>query len=376
MAPIRLGVIGLSANKGWASTDLIPPIFDPLLADKYTLTALSTSSEQSAKNAAEKYSSLAGHTVKGYYGTQGWTDIANDPEVDLVVVSVKVPDHYAAILPAIEAGKDVFVEWTPGKNLDETLRMAQAANAKGVRSLVGAQAAHAKYLRKVKEIVQSGKIGRVLSTSLTAAGPFLGKRTLPSLTYSLDIENGANYITILVGHFLFSLKAVLGTFAEVSATGAIRFPTVHVIDPSTGQTVGGPITKTAHDQVILSGILKGRAPEHDGVVANIHYQGGVDLAEPFRWIIYGEDGTIEIKCAKGTHGDFASSGEKDVYLNGEKLELEEIEVDKLGGTGKAWLEFSKGRDGGSYESLDDAVDAYRVLDAALTSIREGKKIVI
>ena len=101
MAPIRLGVIGLSANRGWASTDLIPPIFHPLLADKYTLTALCTSSAQSAKEASEKYSKLAGRAVKGYYGKQGQIDIANDTEVDTVVVSVKIPDHYEALLPEI-----------------------------------------------------------------------------------------------------------------------------------------------------------------------------------------------------------------------------------------------------------------------------------
>ena len=168
MAPIRLGVIGLSANRGWASTDLIPPIFHPLLADKYTLTALCTSSAQSAKEASEKYSKLAGRAVKGYYGKQGQIDIANDTEVDTVVVSVKIPDHYEALLPAIKAKKMIFVEWAPGKNLDETVRMVNAAKEAQLRSMVGIQDSNVAYGRKVKQIVDSGKIGRVLSTSLVS----------------------------------------------------------------------------------------------------------------------------------------------------------------------------------------------------------------
>ena len=148
MAPIRLGVIGLS-TKGWASVELIPPLFDPLLADKYTLTAVCTSSEESAKATSAKWSETAGRPVKAYFGKKGYTDIANDPEVDMVVVSVKTPDHYDAVMPAIEAGKDIFVEWAPGKNLEETVRIAEAAKAKGVRSLVGAQGAQGISVNKV-----------------------------------------------------------------------------------------------------------------------------------------------------------------------------------------------------------------------------------
>lgn len=150
MAPIKLGVIGLS-TQGWAASYLIPPIFDPLLSSKYVLTALCTSSETSAKAAAAKYSELAGRTVKAYHGQQGYVDIANDPDVDMVAVSIKMPAHYAAVMPAIAAGKDIFIEWSPGKNLDETVKIAEAARARGVRSLVGAQAIQGATAKKVSK---------------------------------------------------------------------------------------------------------------------------------------------------------------------------------------------------------------------------------
>ncbi len=148
MSPIRLGVIGLSA-RGWAATALIPPLFDPLLKDKYTITAIATSSEASAQASTSKYSELTGHPVKGYYGPNGAKDLANDPEVDLVVVSVKVPQHWDALAPAIEAGKNFFVEWSPGRDLAETLKIAEAANAKGVKAFVGAQTSQSATARKV-----------------------------------------------------------------------------------------------------------------------------------------------------------------------------------------------------------------------------------
>ena len=87
--------------------------------------------------------------MNAYYGENGARDIANDENVDLVVVSVKIPDHWEAVKPAIEAGKDVFVEWSPGRNFEETVRIAEAAKARGVRTIVGAQSAHSATSRKV-----------------------------------------------------------------------------------------------------------------------------------------------------------------------------------------------------------------------------------
>ena len=104
MAPLRIGVIGLS-TQGWASSAHVTA-FDQL-KDTIKLTALSTRRAESAKEAAEKYD------VKGYHGDPA--QIAQDPNVDLVVVSVAAPYHKEAVWPAIEAGKDVFVEWPLGK---------------------------------------------------------------------------------------------------------------------------------------------------------------------------------------------------------------------------------------------------------------------
>ncbi len=148
MAPIRIGFIGLS-TQGWAASGLVPSLFDPLLSSSYTLTALCTSSPVSASAAASKYSELAGRPVKAYHGENGFTEIANDPEVDMVAVSIKIPDHFKAVWPAIEAGKDIFIEWTVGNGFEETLKIAEAAKKKGLKVLVGAQANHGVAINKV-----------------------------------------------------------------------------------------------------------------------------------------------------------------------------------------------------------------------------------
>ena len=59
--------------------------------------------------------------------------LARHPDIDLVTVTVKVPDHYRPVMAAIEAGKHVYCEWPLGRNTGEARKMLDAAERKGVR---------------------------------------------------------------------------------------------------------------------------------------------------------------------------------------------------------------------------------------------------
>lgn len=89
MAPIGVGIIGLSADKSaWATAAHSSPLKSAPLNEKFKLVAVSTSSPESAKRAAEAHGVSAD---KAYSSADA---IANDKDVDLVVVSVKVYSFY------------------------------------------------------------------------------------------------------------------------------------------------------------------------------------------------------------------------------------------------------------------------------------------
>jgi predicted dehydrogenase len=144
---IPVGFIGLSKT-GWASSTLAPAMFQH--KDKYTLKAVSTTSLESASASAAKYTGDLGYPVKAYHGDT--SQIAGDPDVGLVVVAVKAPQHRAAVLPAIEAGKDVFIEWPAGANVKQTTEIADAAHRKGIRAIVGLQGRHSPVFTKVSQV--------------------------------------------------------------------------------------------------------------------------------------------------------------------------------------------------------------------------------
>ena len=146
--PIGLGFVGLSA-KGWASRSLAPPLFQAPLNEQYKLVAVSTSRTASAEESAKVHSEKTGHAVKGYHGST--EAIAADPDVQFVAVSVKAPEHAAAIRPVLAAKKDVFSEWPLARNLDEAKELAALAKEAGVRTLIGTQAWQSPLVNKVRE---------------------------------------------------------------------------------------------------------------------------------------------------------------------------------------------------------------------------------
>lgn len=153
MPQIRVGIVGLS-TQGWAAATHAPALLRRPLSDEYSLVAVSTTNRESAQEAAEKYSQISRSHVKAFYGDT--SAIATNPSVDIVLVSVKAVSHKAAALPVIAAGKDLFLEWPAGTNLAETTEMANAARARGIRTMVGMQGRQSPILKKVTRLYLTG----------------------------------------------------------------------------------------------------------------------------------------------------------------------------------------------------------------------------
>jgi predicted dehydrogenase len=63
-----------------------------------------------------------------------------------------------------------------GEDLTEAQEMEEIAKNKGVRTMAGLQACQSPFVSKVKEIVGSGQIGKVLSTTFIGNSGFLASK--------------------------------------------------------------------------------------------------------------------------------------------------------------------------------------------------------
>lgn len=198
MAPIRLGIIGLSATNpsSWATTAHLPYLLSPRGKAQYKIVALCNSSIASARSAVEMFQ-LPPDTRA--YGNPN--DLAQDANVDFVVCSTRVDKHYETIKPSIAAGKAVFVEWPLASDMLQVRELASLATEQGIKSLIGLQGPVTAPLYAVRQILELGRIGKVLSSEARAREGTGDRDAVPeSLRYFTHLEVGGNVITVAFGH--------------------------------------------------------------------------------------------------------------------------------------------------------------------------------
>lgn len=272
---LRVGIIGLQPERSWAALAHVPAL--RALADRFEIAGVANSSRASAEAAA---------TACGLPRAFADTDeLVTSPDVDVVAVTVKVPNHYALVAKALEAGKHVFCEWPLGNGLAEAEELADLARRSGVLAVIGTQARVAPEVLYLRELLAEGYVGDVLSTTVTGWGRTWGPtvQSIATSGYLLDETNGATLLTIPVGHTLAALRDVLGDVTTVSSVLARSREHVQVLD--TGDTA--PLS--APDQVLVTGRLAGGAP------LTLHYQGGSPRGtDGLVWDIHGTDGDIRV----------------------------------------------------------------------------------
>ena len=270
---LGVGIIGVSPVRGWAATAHIPAL---RALPNYEIRALSARSAESARAAGEVFEVSAVFSDNEQMLTQS--------DIDVVAVTVKVPHHRELVSAALAAGKAVYCEWPLGRDLDDARAMAALAAEQGVRTVVGLQARQAPAIEFVQQLLSDGYVGEVLSTTMIGLS-VTGDVLVQPNAYMLDRANGANVLTIAVGHSLDILNYVLGEFAELSAVSDLRRPLITI------EETGEQIVKTAADQIAVIGTLT------SGATASIHVREAVAGGTGFLWEINGTDGTLRITAA-------------------------------------------------------------------------------
>ncbi|MFK7694460.1 Gfo/Idh/MocA family protein [Paenibacillus sp. HJGM_3] len=103
------------------------------------------------------------------FGVPAYTDLSmllQQERIDVVVVATagteKGSHHYAPVMLAIEAGKDVLVEKPISNDIEEARRMVAFAREKGVRLACNLNHRFTPAAHRAKELVDAGQLGRQL----------------------------------------------------------------------------------------------------------------------------------------------------------------------------------------------------------------------
>jgi predicted dehydrogenase len=249
---IGVGVVGANPDRGWAARSHLPAI---VAQPDLRLTAVATTRIETARAAADRFGADRAFDSAA--------ELIDCPDVEVVVVAVRVPYHRALVTAAAEAGKQVYCEWPLGVDLDETEHLAATARVAGVRTAIGLQARSAPELRLLRDVVDSGGIGAVVSCSATAYSARGSDPVTASKRYLFDASTGANLLTIETGHLLDAVAFVTGEPAHLRGYARTRRPEVATTD-------GGTLVNTTPDSVVACWVTANGAPVAISVSQGTH----------------------------------------------------------------------------------------------------------
>jgi predicted dehydrogenase len=270
---IRVGIVGATVTQGgsgWGANAHVPAL---KALPGYELKAVCTAHEDTAKASAAAFG-----VERAFHR---FSDIAAHPEIDLIVVCVRVPGHRDLVMAGLQAGKPVCCEWPLGANLAEAHEMAGLARQRGLPTIVGLQARSDPSILYARDLIQGGYIGEVLTAHLNTAAAAVLQRGPGRIWQGVRV-NGANTLTIAGGHAIDAMCAVLGEFAELSARVSTRIREWRDLS-------GKPVPVDAPDSINVVGRLVSGAEVSVNVAAVPSNPSGNRLE------IYGREGALVIR---------------------------------------------------------------------------------
>ena len=270
---LRVGMIGVNAERGWAREGHVPAV---QALEGLDLVAVATRHQDSADAAASATGAARA------YGDPA--DLIADPGVDVVTVAASVPAHRDLVLAALAAGKHVLTEWPVGIDAEQSDEIAAAAAASGLHTAVGLQARVNPAAVAARDAIASGRLGRVLTATVLSTTAGFGPVVTQDLLYLEDPATGMNLTTIQHAHTLDLAVELVGPLTSVAALSTIQFPQLTVA----GRTE--PYRRTVADHVLVHARLA------DGGALTIQVAGGYPPERcPFHLEVVGTGGRLVLR---------------------------------------------------------------------------------
>ncbi len=146
------------------------------------------------------------------YHTEAYTDYKRLLKHDIDVVSIVVPTkmHKEVALAAINAGVNILVEKPIAATLEDATEIIKSANDAGLKLMVGHIERFNPAVVKLKEIIDSGMLGKIVSISTRRVGPYNPR--IRDVGVILDIGvHDIDVISYLYGMKVDEVYAIAGT---------------------------------------------------------------------------------------------------------------------------------------------------------------------
>lgn len=128
-----------------------------------SVEAVMSRNKEKARSYAERH-----HIPKWYTDAQ---ELVEDPDVNAVYIATPPSSHATYAIMAMKNGKPVYVEKPLAASYEECTRINRISQETGVPCFAAYYRRYLPYFLKIKELLQEGRIGRVLNVQVRFAVP-------------------------------------------------------------------------------------------------------------------------------------------------------------------------------------------------------------
>lgn len=168
-----------------------------------------------SRNAERAQSYAERHHIPRWY-SDAW-QLIQDPDVNAVYIATPPSSHATYAIMAMKAGKPVYVEKPLAASYADCQRINHVSTQTGIKCFVAYYRRYLPYFQKVKELVETGAIGKVMNVQIRFAVPprdlDYNQQNLP-WRVQRDIAGGG-YFYDLAPHQLDLLQMIFGPITRV-----------------------------------------------------------------------------------------------------------------------------------------------------------------
>jgi predicted dehydrogenase len=146
-----------------------------------------------------------------------YREVLADPEVDAVSICAPNFLHREMALAAAAAGKPFWIEKPMGRGVAESADIAEAAAAAGIVTTVGFNYRHAPAIAVAKELVSSGRLGRITNVRVSFLADYSSDPQAALMWRFVRERAGSGVYGDLLSHGFDLASFVVAPVLEVSA---------------------------------------------------------------------------------------------------------------------------------------------------------------
>ena len=318
-----------------------------------------------------------------FYAAPSEDDLIADPEINVIDICTPNVHHYETIKKALAAGKHIYCEKPLCVTAAEAEEVSALARKKGLFCNIVFNNRHLAPIMRAKELIDEGRIGRILSFSAEYLHNSCTDISRPAGWKQNANVCGGGVLFDLGSHVIDLIHHLCGDFADVSGRSQIAYATRAGADGTSWQT-------NADEAFYMTCRLK------EGAIGTITVSKLINGAnDDLSFAIYGENGSLKFSLMQPNFLYFYDATEKPSVLGG-TTGYQAIECvgryPTPGGTfpaPKAPADWIRGHVGSMYSFLnslhtgipaaptfEDGAYVQRVMEAAYRSDREGTIVTI